>query len=138
MTTQSEHQSGAKRVLFVEDDVLLQDIMGRALRSAGFDFFAAMSGKEALELIDKQLFDLILLDIILPGIDGFEILGNLRKNPKTLDIKIIILSNLSSPEDVRRGLELGALYYLVKAKYSPSEIVEHVKRVLSAPQKSAT
>lgn len=124
-----------KCILFVEDDTLLQDVMGRALRQAGFEVLSAFNGKEALKYITDQSIDLILLDIILPGIDGFEVLQLMRKNPKTADIKVIVLSNLGSPEDVKRGMELGALHYLVKAKYSPSEIIDHIRRVLSAPPK---
>ena len=115
-----------KKILFVEDDPFLIDIYTTKLKEAGFEVKVSTNGQEALEKIKEEQFDLLLLDIVLPQIDGWAILEKI----KNASLKIIILSNLSQKEEVEKGLKLGATKYLIKAHYTPSEVVEEIKETL--------
>jgi len=83
-----------------------------------------------LRILQKSKPDLLLLDIVLPKLDGWEILKRINENPNFKDLKIIILSNLGQREDIERGRELGAVKYLIKAHFTPSQVVEEIKKVL--------
>jgi CheY-like chemotaxis protein len=89
-----------------------------------------VDGEEALKRLETEKPDLVLLDLILPGIDGFEVLAKIKQDPSLTSIPVIILSNLGQKEDVDRGLKLGATDYLIKAYFTPKEIVEKVRGVL--------
>jgi len=120
-----------KRILLVEDDTFLIDIYTTKLKESGFSVEIAIDGDEALrKMREKKKPDLLLLDIVLPRIDGWEILEKIKTELKLKDLKIIILSNLGQKEEVEKGLKLGATKYLIKAHYTPSEIVEEIKKVL--------
>lgn len=119
-----------KKVLLVEDDPFIADIYLTKLKETGFSVETAKDGREALEKIKEKKPDLLLLDIVLPGIDGWEILKEVKKNEAWKDIKILILSNLEQKPEIEKGLRLGADKYLVKAHYTPSEVIEEVKGVL--------
>ena len=120
------------RILIVEDDPLLSDLLAQKLHAEKFDLQTARTGEEALEMIGRVKPDLILLDILLPGIDGFEVLRRIKADPSTKDIKVIILSNLGQDTDVARGQELGAEKYIVKVSLSLSEVVSLVRNTWSA------
>jgi DNA-binding response OmpR family regulator len=123
-----------KSILLVEDDPFLIDIYTRKLKKAGFTVEIAEDGENALKILGQKKPDLLLLDIVLPEIDGWEILRKIKnqkskiKNSKGL--KIIILSNLGQKEEVEKGLKLGATKYLIKAHYTPSQVVEEIKKIL--------
>ncbi len=119
-----------KQILLVEDDPFLIDIYTDKLKSEGFSVEVAVNGEEGLKKTKNKKYDLILLDIVLPHIDGWEFLREIRSDKKSKDSKVIILSNLSSKEEVNKGVDLGAVKYLIKANYSPSEVVEEIKKVL--------
>jgi DNA-binding response OmpR family regulator len=126
-----------KTILLVEDDPFLTDIYTTKLKEAGFEVEAAEGGEEALEKIRqnnaqrKTLWpDLMLLDIVLPRIDGWEILKEIKRDDKLKDLKVIILSNLSQKAEIDKGMALGAIKYLIKAHYTPSEVVEEIKKIL--------
>lgn len=120
-----------KRILLVEDDTFLIDIYTTKLKESGFSVEIAIDGDEALrKMREKKKPDLLLLDIVLPRIDGWEILEKIKTESKLKDLKIIILSNLGQKEEVEKGLKLGATKYLIKAHYTPSEIVGEIKKVL--------
>ncbi len=124
-------QTFAKRkILWVEDDVFLSGLIGQRFGGLGAMLFSANNGQQALEIAKMEKPDIILLDILLPGIGGFEILKSLKDNPETKNIPVIILSNLSQKSDVAKGKELGAVSFLVKATVNLDEIVDEVKRVL--------
>ncbi len=117
-----------KSILLVEDDPFLADIYITKLKSVGFDAEVVASGEKCLARIAEKNFDLVLLDIVLPQMDGWEILKEIKEIKKFLPV--IILSNLSQPAEVEKGLQLGAIKYLIKAHYTPSEVVEEIKKVL--------
>jgi DNA-binding response OmpR family regulator len=118
------------KILIIEDDRFLRELMVRKLKMEDFEVMEAEDGGEGLKKIKEGKPDLVLLDLILPEMDGFEVLEEKRKEEKIKDIPVIILSNLGQKEEIDRGLQLGAKDYLVKAQFSPSEIIEKVKLFL--------
>lgn len=119
-----------KKILWVEDDVFLSGLIGQRFGGLGAMLFSANNGQQALEIAKMEKPDIILLDILLPGIGGFEILKDLKDNPDTKNIPVIILSNLSQKSDIDKGKELGAISFLVKATVNLDEIVSEVQKVL--------
>ena len=119
-----------KYILLVEDDPCLIDIYTIKLKEAGFKTDVAKDGQTALELLARREPDLLILDIVLPRIDGWEILKKIKGQDKFKNLPIIILSNLGQRKEVKKGLDLGAVKYLIKAHYTPSEIAEEVKKAL--------
>lgn len=117
-----------KKILMVEDDKFLRDLAVKKLTLAGYQVTTAVDGTEALAKASQERPNLILLDIILPGMDGFEVLRNIQANEALKGIPIILLSNLGQESDVERGLSLGAADYLVKAHFTLDEIIEKIKK----------
>ena len=132
MEEQQQKTSGEtkKKILVVEDDKFLRDLIVQKLEDEGFDVSEAVNGEEGVKMAAEELPHIILLDLILPGMDGFAVMEEIRKSPKTKNIPIIILSNLGQKEDVERGLSLGATDFLIKAHFTPGEIIEKVKKTL--------
>jgi DNA-binding response OmpR family regulator len=119
-----------KKILLVEDEPLLGNLLKQRLEKEGFEIVLAHDGEEALALLRESKPDLILLDIILPKISGFELLETLQADPQFERAPVIVISNLGQESDVARGTALGAVQYFVKAKVSIEELVEHVKTFL--------
>lgn len=119
-------------VLVVEDDKFLRDLIVQKLKREGFPVAEAVTGNEALRLAKEIQPAVVLLDLILPGLDGFEILKRLKEDPATSSFPVIILSNLGQREDVERGLRLGAVDFMIKAHFTPGEIVAKIKTTLGA------
>lgn len=121
-----------KKILVVEDDQLLLDLCCKKLQKEGFDVDIAIDGNTALEKIISNKPDLILLDLVLPGIDGFEILKKIREDSddKIKKIPVIILSNLGQESDIEKGKKLGAADYFIKASVTMDEIARKVKDLL--------
>lgn len=119
-----------KKILFVEDEAALQKAVGGALSDAGYEVISATNGDDGARLAASALPDLILLDLMLPQKDGFAVLADLKGNPATARIPVIIMSNLEGTGDVERALALGATTFLVKMNYKLDEVVEKVKSVL--------
>lgn len=122
-----------KSILLVEDDPFLTDIYTTKLREAGFLTEIATDGERALRRLSEKKFDLLLLDVVLPRVDGWKILSEIKKAPHQYGgegLKIVILSNLGQREEVKKGLKLGATKYLIKAHYTPSEVVGEIKKVI--------
>ncbi|MDD5109714.1 MAG: response regulator [Patescibacteria group bacterium] len=117
-------------ILLVEDDEFLSELYATKLNLEGFEVVTAADGKKGLKLAREKHPDLVLLDIILPKMDGFEVLKTLREDPAGKAIPVILLTNLSQRDEVRRGLELGAADYLIKAHFMPSEVVKKIKAVI--------
>jgi len=111
-------------ILIVEDEQLLYNLLKQKLQSAGINVEWAMDGETALGKIAEHMPDLILLDLLLPGIDGFEILKRLKQDDRLKDIPVIVLSNLGETKDIDSVLKLGASEYIIKAESSPQEITD--------------
>ena len=123
--------SNKKKILFIEDESALQMTLGNMLTKQGYEVLKAMDGKIGLELAEEKHPDLILLDLILPKMDGFGVLKGLKENEETKEIPVIILTNLENTGDVQRALELGAMTYLTKANYTLAEISKKIEKILS-------
>lgn len=119
-----------KTILLVEDDQFLIDIYATKLKKAGFLVEVAEEGNQVMSKIKEKKPDLLVLDIILPHLDGWEVLSKIREDKDSKNLKVIILSNLGQKDEVEKGLKLGATKYLIKAHYTPSEIVEEIKKIL--------
>jgi DNA-binding response OmpR family regulator len=117
-----------KNILVVEDEKPMARALKLKLESNGFAVSLAADGNEAMEAITKGKFDLIILDLVIPGIDGFAILGELKKSNNPTPV--IAASNLGQLEDITRAKDLGALHYFVKSNTSLAHIVQLVKEVL--------
>lgn len=120
-----------KTILFIEDESALQKTFGEVLGQEGYKIIPALNGKTGLELAKTKRPDLILLDLILPKIHGFDVLKKLKETKETKNIPIIILTNLEGVADINKALEMGVTTYLVKAQYSLEEVVEKVKNALN-------
>jgi len=119
-----------RRILLAEDDRFLRKAAEATLKRHGFSVVTASDGEEALRLAQAELPDLILLDLIMPKIQGFEVLRTLKANPPTAAIPVIIISNLGQAHDVQQALEAGAAAYLVKANLSLQDLVKQVEAAL--------
>ena len=122
---------GARRVLLAEDDRFLRRAAEARLRQHGLEVLTAADGEEALRLARSERLDLILLDVVMPKLEGFEVLKLLKENQATARIPVIILSNLGQDRDVAQATALGAVAYLVKANLSLQELVDRVDAALS-------
>jgi DNA-binding response OmpR family regulator len=119
-----------KKILLIEDDKFLRELMTKKLFSMDYDVSSSVDGESGLEMIKEKQPDLVLLDLILPGMNGFEVLERAKKDPEINNIPIIILSNLGQKEDIDKGLELGAKDFLIKAHFTPQEIANKLKNIL--------
>ncbi len=119
-----------KKILFIEDESSLQKSIGDMLAQEGYQVVSALEGQKGLLLAEKEKPDLILLDLILPQMDGFEVLDGLKKNAQTKDIPVIVLTNLERIEDVQKVLGVGIKAYLIKTQYSLKEIAGKIKGVI--------
>lgn len=122
---------GGKRILLAEDDRFLRKAAEATLKQHGFDVLTATDGEEALRLARAERPDLILLDLIMPKLQGFEALRALKADPATRAIPVIVLSNLGQSQDVQQTIEAGAAAYFVKANLSLQELVRRVDAVLA-------
>jgi DNA-binding response OmpR family regulator len=120
----------AKTILIVEDDKFLRELITQKLVKEGYDTLMAIDGEEGIKKIREGKPDLVLLDLILPGIDGFEVLSRMKEDENLAKIPVIILSNLGQREEVERGLKLGANDYMIKAHFTPREIIDKIKTIL--------
>ncbi len=121
-----------KKVLSIEDDAFLSSLVSGKLIDAGFSVITASTGKEGIAKATQERPNLVLLDIMLPDMGGFEILENLKSNPTTKDIPVIILSNLGGREEIEKGVALGAVSYLIKSNILPHEVAEMVESQITA------
>ena len=119
-----------KKILSIEDEHQLQNLLIKSFEREGYTFLQAYDGERGLQVARESHPDCILLDLILPKRGGFSVLEELKKDEKTKNIPVIILTNLDKSEDVERALRLGALMYLLKTDYDPTGIIQKVKKVL--------
>lgn len=119
-------------LLLVEDDNFLIDILIQKFENDGYNVLHASEGKEAIRKAHDEDPDIILLDIVLPGMNGFEIIKKLKDDETTADIPVTFLSNLGQKEDIEKGKKLGAVDFIVKANHSLDEIIDRVNKLLSS------
>jgi len=119
-----------KKILLVEDDPFLIDIYSEKFKNAGFETETVGDGEKTLEKIKENKPDIIILDLVLPHVDGWEILRQIKEDPDLNVIPVIVFSNLGQRSDIEKGLALGATKYLIKSQYTPSEVVREIKEIL--------
>jgi len=119
------------KIMIVEDDKFLRELLVRKLYSEGFAVESAIDATGAFEILKRFTPSIILLDLILPGIDGFEILSRIKKDNTLVAIPVVILSNLGQEEDIERAMSLGAVDFMVKANFTLDEIVSKVRKIFS-------
>ncbi len=122
--------SSKKTILLVEDEEAMQKTFSEILQEEGYTVLSAMNGEDGFEMAKSNHPDLIMLDLILPRKDGFEVLKLLKATEETKQIPVVILTNLEGSSDVEKALELGATTYLVKANYSLEEVVKKVRSLI--------
>ncbi|MBZ1345169.1 MAG: response regulator [Candidatus Nealsonbacteria bacterium] len=119
-----------KKILFIEDESILQKTLTNLLQNEGYEVISALDGKTGLQLVKEKKPDLILLDLVLPKMHGFDVFKKLKEDEETKNIPIIVLTNLEEIGDIEKALELGATTYLVKAQYTLGEVVEKIKKAI--------
>lgn len=119
-----------KKILIVEDEASLNKTLSEFLESEGFEVASAMDGEQGLELATTISPDLILLDIIIPKKDGYEVLEELKKDDRTKNIPTILLTNLEGAEDIQKAFDKGATTYLVKSAYKMGDVARKIKDIL--------
>lgn len=119
----------SKKILIIEDDHFLSSLMKARLEKEGFMITQAFDGEEALNLLKQLEPDLIVLDLIMPKVSGFELLENISVDPQISRIPVMILSNLGQDSDIEKVKRLGAVDYFVKVKTSIDDLVNHVKEI---------
>ncbi|NUM25955.1 MAG: response regulator [Candidatus Buchananbacteria bacterium] len=118
------------KILVVEDEEFLLELYEMKLRESGYDVFIASNGQEGYGLAELEKPDLILLDLLMPEVDGYDMLRKLKENPATKQIPAIIFSNLSQKEEIEKGLKLGAKDFIIKTSITPSQLEAKVKEFL--------
>jgi DNA-binding response OmpR family regulator len=118
------------KILIVEDEPFLLDMYKMKFEQDGFEAISATDGEKAIRISRREKPNIILLDIMMPKINGFEVLKNLKKNPLTKSIPVLIFSNFSQKEQKEKGIALGAADYFVKTNYTPNQVLEKVKNIL--------
>jgi DNA-binding response OmpR family regulator len=118
-----------KDILLIEDEDVLANMYETKFAKEGFVIRKALDGETGLKMAQERRPDLILLDIIMPKLDGFTVLRRLKADEKLKDIPVMLLTNLGQDEDVKKGTELGVVGYLVKANSTPAQVVDKVKDI---------
>ncbi|MCK5027006.1 MAG: response regulator, partial [Candidatus Pacebacteria bacterium] len=124
-----EEEEKKKKVLVVEDEGLLRELLSEKMRLEGFEVFEAIDGEQGFEIALEEKPDLVLLDLLMPGIGGMEVLRRMRDDESTRSTPVIILSNLSGKEKIAEGAEYGAVEYLVKSNFTLEDIVTKIKEI---------
>ncbi len=119
-----------KKILLIEDDQLIRQMYADEFNKAGFEILDFATGEEGLQALQQNQFDLVLLDIMLPGINGLEVLKRIKQNPQSKEVKVVLLTNLGQETIINQGFKLGAIGYLIKATYNPDQIIQEVKNFI--------
>jgi DNA-binding response OmpR family regulator len=125
-----------KKILCIEDESFISELYARALRRAGYDVTTFISGIDGLRAASSNEYDIIMLDLMIPGMTGFEVLRQLRSRPDQLKAKILITTNLDQPEDSKDELESMADGYLIKAEFTPRQLVNIINDIAAGNEPS--
>lgn len=126
------------KIMIIEDDVFVMDIYQTKLSQEGFQLISAVNGVDAIKKLETEIPDLILLDIIMPYMGGLEVLAEIKKDDRINKIPIIMLTNLSQREEVDTAMGLGANDFLIKSHFTPSEVLEKIKKMLEKKEELAS
>ena len=122
-----------KKILLIEDDLFIREMYESELKRAGYKITACSLGEDGIKALQKDRFDLVLLDIMLPGVNGLDILKQIKQNPQTKDIRVVLLTNLGQETVMKTGFDLGAAGYLIKSSYSPDQVISEIANFLKDP-----
>ena len=120
----------AKKILLVEDEEIIYSLLKKKLNQQGYEVSIATDGKEGLEKIEREKPDLVLLDIIMPKMGGFEVMEEMKKKEELKDIPVIVISNSGQPVELDKARSLGAKDWLIKTEFDPQEVIEKVKKYI--------
>lgn len=120
-----------EKILLIEDEELIIRLLSKKLAAIGYDVSLAMNGEEGLEKIKQVVPDLILLDIVMPRMGGFEVMAEMKKDEKIANIPVIIISNSGQPLELEKAKELGAADWLVKTEFDPKEVAEKIQKYIN-------
>ncbi len=123
-------EESKKKILVVEDDEMIGPMYKTKFENDGYVVFMANNGVDGLEIAKKEKPDIIMLDIILPQLDGFSVLKELKESTETREVPVVMLTNLGTEEDKEKGDKLGAVGYLVKANLTPAQVSQEIKKYL--------
>ncbi len=123
-------KSKNKKVLIVEDDPFIADVYTLKLESEGYNVDLAEDGLRCLEKMRKNKYDVVLLDIIMPNMDGFATMERIKMSPELNTTPVIILTNLSQKKDIQKGIDLGAVDYIIKTRFTPTEVLKTIDKVV--------
>ncbi len=117
-------------ILLAEDDHFVSDIYKRKLASDGYEVLFAEDGREALKILEENIPDLVLLDIMMPFVDGMEVLQKMKEDERWKSVPVVMLTNLAEKDNIEKSIAMGANGYVIKAHFTPSEVVQKIKTVL--------
>lgn len=120
------------KILLIEDDDSIRTLYQEDLTRSGFEVLACISAEDGLKALEQRVFDIVLLDIMLPGMNGLEALKQVKLDPKTKDLKIVLLTNLGQEAVIKQGFEMGAIGFLIKSAYNPDQIINEVKTFIES------
>jgi CheY-like chemotaxis protein len=118
----------AKKILIIEDEEIINELLAKKLTREGYEVFITRNGNEGMAAIKKEKPDLILLDIVMPEMDGFEVMEQIQKNEDIKNIPIIIISNSGQPVELEKAKKLGARDWLIKTEFDPQEVVDKIAK----------
>ena len=124
----------AQKILLVEDEALISDLYSYQLKASGYEVKTAGDGLTGLKMLEEESFDLILLDIMLPGMNGLEMLREYKSKHPTKTPLVLLLTNLGQDAVIKEGFSLGAAGYLIKASYTPEQVVKEIQNAFSGKQ----
>lgn len=120
-----------KKIIIAEDEPVLIEMYKLYFERAGYEVLKADNGRECIDFVKKEKPDIILLDILMPKLDGWEVLKQLKTDPETKQIPILVFSNLGQTQEIQKGLDLGADDYVIKSNMTPKELLEKVEGMIN-------
>lgn len=121
-----------KKIVLAEDEQILLELLDRKLKSKGYEVFSADDGEKGLKLIRQVLPDIAILDIVMPKMDGFQVMAKLQEDEALRKIPIIVISNSGQPVELNKAKQLGAVDWLIKTEFDPQEVVEKVEKQIAS------
>ncbi len=120
----------AKKILILEDEEIILDLLSDKLSKQGYEITTARNGKDGMDMMEKEIPDLLLTDVIMPEKNGFDVISEMRQNELLRNVPVIIISNSGQPVEIDKAKALGVLDWVIKTEFDPQEIIEKVKQVL--------
>lgn len=120
----------SKKILIIEDDTFIQELTAKKLQKAGYEVALVQNGQDAIKQAEDEKFDLVICDLVIPHIDGFEVISKLRTMEHTKETPIVVFSNLADSDALTKATEAGATKFLIKANFSLSDVVTEIENLI--------